>query len=713
VRQQEVSRNLIEATVAKDDNDRRFERFCADLFSVRDGISYETTAPTGDEGVDARAQVTLAEGVSVVCATTQRKGVKIKAISDVDKQARREKRLARLHICVAQDVNEATLDEIREYAAQHLPRTEIEVHGRSGLSDIAFRYQRPFLDNYRRELDEHTLWLKQKSDDFEDVNQVNLLRIAVTTVFDPEILKQRQLITDSLIITALGDGTPKTAQQISATVANGLKLERAPHSSYLLTSIESLCQRFLLEKTRFGLRLTRLGHELREQLIAQGVTSSLDGRAAFRALLGELPAGSLTAEDFSRLWRAVQLKLSKLFLNNGLRVVAELQSIAAGEPNAVAPVGPGGILSSAVYGLLADVEGLHLNDLVANRVAEVLREMLVNNQTDAFRWISELGIKYVVICSLGLDPELERRLQEQVANWILIPDTHVVLSYLCPGDEGHESCVAILEQLRRLGTSIWAMEPVVEEAAHHAGIADRSYRDWFERVRQVRINIPDAQPTDLLQETDNAFVKGFAHTVGGSFNQSDWSDYIQQFRGPGGHDFWPLTEILEQEVGCQFKEDAPEVANVGRAFASTVLQLNEREVSPATTLRCEWDGRLLASVVIYRKSESATRRLIVMSDSDRLRQFLYKNVTPDRRHGLKIADPAAIACALAVVPGTSVNLNCVRHFLFNAGVLLPEYLYESSTLAQAFSSARVLRNPALRERLEEAIMSSGTGLRQP
>jgi hypothetical protein len=695
---------LIEATIEKDSNDLRFEKFAADLFSYRDGIAYETTAPTGDQGIDARAQLTLREGVSIICATTQRKGFRAKAESDIDKNAGRPRRIARLHVCFSQDLSEETLQSIKSYAGNKLPHAEVEVHGRSGLTDLAFRYQRPFTDNYGRELDEYTLWLTEKSDDDDDANEVNLLRVAVTTVFHPEIVKQRELLTESLVITALGDGSEKQSEEITAAVASGLKLERAPQFSYLVSAIESLKGRGLVNRTRRGFKLTDAGHSFRDQLLAQGVSSSLDGRTAFRDLLGEFQSDVLSNHDFSRLWRAVQQRLSRLSLNNGLKVIAELQSISQQNDPSVSTAGATGILSATVHALLDEIDALRLNDRVAKRAAEVLREMLANHHCRAFRWLSELAVKYVVICSLGLDPEIERRIRDRVRTWVIIPDTHVVLSYLCGGDEGHESCNAVLTQLKKLEGSIWLIKAVLEETAHHAVIADESFRDWVERVRDIQKRFPDTNPSEVLYESDNAFVKGFAAVMGNSLVPSMWSDYICQFRGHHAKDVVALARTLEEELSAEYKEEQSQVVETGRAFAQVLLRPDYHEVGKFSTLRCEWDGRLLASVVLYRQTEPSGRKLIIVSDSDRLRGFLARHVNPDRKHGLKVTDPAAIACALAVVPGSSVNLDCVRHFLFNARISLPAYLYESNVLAQAFTSARVLRNAALRDRLDDALI---------
>ena len=695
-------------------DDRRFEKFTADLFSIRDGIDYETTAATGDTGVDAEAQRTLAKGVAVVCATTQAAGHRAKAKADVEKQIARSRHLVRLHICFSKDLAKSVLDEIRADAAKRLPAAEVEVHGQSGLCDLAFRYQKAFLESYSRELAEHALWLKGKADDDDDDNQVNILRVAITTVFEPEMAKQRQAILDTLIVTALADGKPKTTAQLNASVAAGLKLARPPLPGYLLATLESLRGRAVITRSPNGFKLTDAGYELRDAMIAKGARSSMDGRTAFRSLLGDLDEESLSQAEFSKLWLALQRQFTHLFLNNGLRVIGELQAMLRSDEGDPGTGTSTGILSRAVQGALDDIAMLRLRPPAARRVAEVLGEMLGNRHSPAFRWISELGVKYIVVCALGLDPELEQRVRDRIANWVVIPDTHVVLSYICKGDEGHAACAAVLKQLHRFECEIWAMQPVLEEAVHHAEIAADSFEEWLERVRQKQREYPELRAAELLQASDNAFVKGFAAEIDTSVRRSEWTEYIGQFKGQGKFEIGPLARVLEAEIGAIRIDDDGNIRSVGRAYAQKLLNPDHRPVDSTATLRCEWDGRLLASCVVRRRLLASNRRAIIVSDSDRLRTSMYSMINPDKRAGIKVVEPAALAYSLAFTPGTSVNLECVRHFLFSGNVNLPEYLLAGSVLAEAFLKApRFLRVSTLNDRIEDALVSPGGAAPHP
>jgi hypothetical protein len=63
------------------------------------------------------------------------------------------------------------------------------------------------------------------------------------------------------------------------------------------------------------------------------------------------------------------------------------------------------------------------------------------------------------------------------------------------------------------------------------------------------------------------------------------------------------------------------------------------------------------------------------------------------------------ACALAAVPGTSVNLECVRHFLFSGSVTFSSATRPDEMLMNAFlKTPKLLRRSALVTGIEDAIM---------
>ena len=333
--------------------------------------------------------------------------------------------------------------------------------------------------------------------------------------------------------------------------------------------------------------------------------------------------------------------------------------------------------------------------------------MLHDSSSEGFRWLSELGTKYVVICSLGLDPELERRIRERGRGGRLFR----TLTYYCltcaQVTRVTEACHAILTQLKRFQCSLWLMQAVLEETAHHAEIADESFNGWYDLRRIVRRDYPNARPVDLLEVSDNAFVKGFAIAAGHAVKPTDWLPYIRQFRDRQHGGVVQLTGLLESELKAVFIADEPEVITGAKAFAERVKKddYSAETANPqSNSLRMEWDARLLASSLQRQVAGQAKNRIVIASDSQALRTMFYRNVSVDRRRVIRIADPGRSAAPLAIVPDATVNLECVRHFLFGGHIKLSMELQAHDVLARVFSDAsRFLRKQALGERLDDAL----------
>ena len=704
----EVPRDVIESIIGADRSTRRFEKFAADLFWLREGIHYVTTAPTDDGGVDAEGQVELAEGAARVCATTQKRGCRSKGCEDIDAVAKLSTATARLRVCFTADVEAAVLRDVKAHAQRAFPKADIETHGLSALTDLAFRHQKAFLDNYGRDLDLHTLSYVSRFDADEDTNQVDLLRLAVTTVFHPDVLKQRQLLMEGLVVLALDDNRPHSSRDVAMRVSKGLKLTLPPHSSYIASTLQALQGSALIKHTHEGWRLSDTGLQRRDEIVVNGTRNSVAGRSSFEEMLGS--AGDLlSAGQMTIIWKVVQNRLASLFADNGLKIISEIQSVQHADSKDDSAKDRVGVLQSSIKGLLDEIEVLNIPTRAKVEVAAALGAMFNDRTSRAYLWIGQLGVKYVIICGLGLDPEINARLRERIKTWVVVPDTHVVLSYLCQGDAGHEACKSVLAQLRNLGSSMWAAEAVLAEAVNHAEIATRSFLMWEQRVREMRVNFPEVHPALLIEETDNAFVKGFAFEAGPVIRRSDWRLYIGQFSGSRRLDYTNIERILRDELNAELKEDSIDVKAAGRAFADKLSR--NRSADDSSTAKCEWDGRLLANCVLRLPNEAKSRSVLVISESEQIKSAFHNQIAKEKRRNFRIVDPASLACTLATVPNTSINLDSCRLLLFNA-IELPIAVQAEPVLAQAFSSsARLLRRQALKDALESAILGQNTDVR--
>lgn len=698
-----LSRAVIEALIREDSDDRRFEEFCADLFSEIEGVQYETTSRGGDKGRDAKADFLPEGGVARICATTQRKGWKGKSESDIDKVSVNKLHVNRLRICTNQPKKETQLDQVLAYAQKKLPICEsITAHALSGLTDLAVRRQHIVFRNYKHEIDEQSIWHRRHArDDDDDDQTLSLLRVALTTVFNPDILQMRESLMRTLVLTALSDSREVTIEALGARAAIAMKLSDTPEKSYWINSLQKLEGEGLVKRNGVYYRLTAVGLSYVDKLADQGTEKALSGRAAVRALFGADGMSVLSDDEFSSLWSAIQRRVEELFLLNGLHVIDEVRQLALGNTKPAATP----LLTRLLDTLLSHLSTMHLVPSAEANAARILQDMFVQDESDAAKWMSELAAKYLVLASLGLDASLQCELQNRIACWRIVPDTHVVLSYLCEGDEGHQAAKLVLEQLQRLKAEIQAVDPVLEETLHHAVLAKKSFHEFFDRVTAAARLDGAVRPIDLIEPMDNAFVKGFAYAATYPMRKSDWSEYIEQFLGGDESDPSSLLATLKEDLGVTYEADVPDVIAAGDGYARQFLGDVPSGEGALSTLRCRWDGRLLAGTLVRGKNLPVEKRTMIISESSRIRRSLVRGVGAEQKKRLVVVALDALSFALASVPGTTVNLECVRHFLFGASEMIRlDHVSTRLLLSASLGTERLLRRHGLNRRLEDAVL---------
>jgi hypothetical protein len=700
-----LRRNLIEALVKGDTFDRRFEQFAAALMSVRDGIQYTTTSATGDLGRDAYARSELVGGVAMVCATTQSTKIKQKAEDDVDRLAAGPMHIVRLQICISKELSEKTRDQIRDYALEKLPQCDVDVHGATQVTDLAFRYQTPFLDHYERDLDVLDVVQHRKRDvDDERENPVRLLRVALATVFDSDVISQRDHLLATLVLMALEDtNIPTKSEQLCQDIGKALRLTDVPVGGYLNATLLRLADKGLIVSTATGWALTEEGRNHVARLTDAAADRVLDGRVAFLNLLrlgGDAPEQH-DALPMTRLWQTIQKHMSMMFLNSGLRLVDDIREMAA-SPSVSRPSSSS---IQALNDLVSKIKRLDLPERLSAGAQAVVIDMLIHPGSDGFKWLSELAAKYLVICALGLDPELERRITERVRSWQILPDTHVILAYLSVGDERYEQAMQLFTAARRLDAKLIFAESALEEAVHHAELAKDEFEQFRQRVQERQRECPQTVAFDVIDYFDNAFIKGFARESGATFIPSHWTQYISQFISRRQPKTASLAFLLKREFAdAEFTVDDAQVLDVGKAFAAKRSSNSDQGTLGANhTLRLQWDGRLMATSVLRRSSMSQHQRLIILTDSESLRNSFKNSIQADKRVGITLTRPASLAAALMLVPNTSVNLECVRLLLFDE---LRIGIKSMNRAVFHTTGDRFLRRHGLEQRIDESLLKT-------
>ena len=665
-------------------------------------MQYETTARTGDEGKDAKSDFLPEGGVARICATTQTRNWRAKAESDIDKVSTDRLHISRLRVCTNQAIADKVLGQVLAYAEKKLPTCQsITVHGRDGLTDSAFHRQSAVTDNYRHEIAEQTIWYKHHSAEDDGEVVLSLLRVALTTVFSPDVIQLREALVRSLICTVLSQSGDLTINALRAKVATSMKLADVPDQSYFLGALDALAAEGNVVLAGRSYRLTPSGRDYVAAMADEGTGNVLSGRASIQEALEAGGVAVLSSAQFSTLWRTVQHNVEELFLNNGLMVVGEVKALVDGSTVTVGTP----LITKLVDRLIDKVNGLGLTSEQELEVVTSLQKLFVDPSSDAVKWLSELAVKYLVLASLGLDAPLQLELSKRIASWIVVPDTHVCLSWLCEGDEGFAPANTVLSQLRKLSAQIQMAEPVLDEILNHAFLASKKFNEFFQRLSEaVRLN-PTIRPSEILEHDDNAFIKGFAFRATMPIKRADFAAYMGEFKNASIVDIKPLLSIFQDELGATFVQDSEQAIQAGDAFAHELLKGTADENSELWSQRCKWDGRLLAGTVLRARALSGSVRTIIVSGSSRIRRTAATQFGEEQAKSVMVVGLDALSFALASVPGTTVNLECVRHFLFGASrALRLEHAHRSLLENASVGTAKLLRRHGLKLGLDRALL---------
>ena len=695
----ETPRNIIEEVIRSDQDDRRFERFCADLLSELHGIDYEVSSRGGDTGIDAEGSTLLAKGKAVVASTTQRRSIKQKVLDDADKIKNRSIFVARLDVCVSSSLSKAAAASLRELIEQKLPRTIVTMHGLDELATLAFRYSTAFQQNYRHDLDERLNWLRRAQEErLVSEPQECLLEIISSVVTNAEVKKQRELVIQELVLEVTSRIEPRDVTTLRQRVTKMLLRDLSPQTIYIESAVVELGKRNLIRRTREGFTRTSDGDDYLADRARQHVAANLGGRNVFFELLGEVNAEFSTKER-SATWAAVRETFAGLFLHHGLRVVQEIRALSLDKSLR----GLEDFVTPAATTILSRLKRLRLGDQKEQAIAYALQEVVVSYDSAAFNWFCNVAGNYLSACSLGLDASIEFTISIRMSRWIVIPDTHVVLSYLSRGDDDHESAAAIVDITRSSGAKLRVMEAVVAECLNHAEIADESFDAVSERLREWRKSLPNVHAFDVICRDDNAFVKDFAIIDDGSWALSNWRNYMSDFRAHVMGDVSRLVSILTSEAGFHFERDSATVLAAAGAILKKI-DFESEEVPGNRVLRKRWDAQLVVSAAVERNTVDPTLRVVIVSSDVGIRRML--SYQHDQVGGLDVSSMNAFAFICSLLRPSSVSQSSVGRLLFKSVSIQSLTDAGLSALSAPMSFVeKNLRRGALLRRLDTRLLS--------
>ena len=563
---EKLSQNLVEVIIGQEQSSTRFESFCNALISeLEGGKKVVGTSASWDLGRDGRG----VRGDSLFVCASLNDNVDDKAETDVKRLISKRPQRCDLFFCSNQRLSELRCDEIEEQLFPLLANDDstLTVFGQQQLAQLVIQHPSAFLKSYRAEWDDCLLVLREnQSADAETEG----LRLALITSDSEDSVKIRSSLYASLILRALSRMGSGTARAIAGKVSDDLGLAVALGEDAIAPYVASLGESASISSTdgmHFSLTESGIAELANED--EQAAKKLVEGRALIRRAIEEDIGAHLSDEHYDRIWSIFREKITHAFYVRGMRLLSAISTLLGDDRgNEQAEAEDVSNLFEEIATAVAQTSSLGEQ---RDELRTAVKDLLYDQQGEAFVWLANTCAAYVALCSLGLEATSGRAITQVLRRLALILDTDVVLSLLCEGESEHDAVKMVVSKWKRLGGTVFVADPVLHEVAYHASIADHDYREnqsWLPGSR-----------SDRLRLIDNAFVRGFAEVLAqGKGNRSQWRAYIGQYIGRNRNDTAKVLDVLRQEHG------------IDRLPASTLTELDLERRAKAF-LRNEADKR--------------------------------------------------------------------------------------------------------------------------
>lgn len=647
---------LIRDVLDKDIHAIRFEQFCCDLLSEAEQRHYVVTSRSYDLSRDAR---TISGELAVVCCGTS---------GDFDDKAESDLRSllqsatpVRVYFCSNRAKSEAYLQRVKENLRSIAPQVnEVDAIGSYQLATLVQRCPEPFIRRYTSELLDYRETLLEGN--LQTVQmEVAGFQVALATQFQDDARALRDDLIYTLILSVLAEKGPQSPSLLAKGVSDTLRLPRIIKRETLAEHLRFLeTQSFLAFDGRVY-QITEPGLERHRSLRAAGATQLRKGRDLIHNALEILLGGELAPPSFDALWSRLQDEFANLFFSHGMRLVQLIGSLVSSD----CAVGASRTFSELLAGLRKMIAKSGIGGGRSEDVAQAVVDLFDDRSSNVFQWLTEMAVKYVSLCALGLEPNAQQVLALQLGRIDLLLDTDVVLSYLSEGERPHEAVEGLLRRWRELGGAMRIAPPVIEEAAYHAWISE-----W--ECREIGPLFASLAPEEVHRFAKNAFVRSFYRASKGRYNPVAWARFISEYRGQHASDSSRIAAVLKEEH-FELMSDAEFFYDHGfaRNVANKIYDLRkigpEDYVPKAVGDKVARDGQLLAYLRLARHSSSTQERILVMVSSS---PILLETANV---FAAELGDPppvwpiGAIGYMLSMLPGVQLTLTSLRTCLFAEG----------------------------------------------
>lgn len=652
--------NPIEVTVSQaaliqETNDGRFESFCRDAVStIEGGATIFSTSVTWDLGRDG-VGAGKARGI-YVCASL-RDDVDAKAIDDLQRLVFTTRDIARIYFCSSHRLTEHRISLLESSLIEVTEnKFQITVIGATQLVDSVAGNPEIIERYYAAEIQGA---LRAISRDPSDESEAHGLRLALIAAAGDNSSEIRQKLYQGGLLTLLRDGNGRSETTCARELSADLHLHHVISDAAIRPHLTMLIATGHVEKLEQLYKITFSGQRLAEELQAQAAERFLEGRLAVKNSLERSIGERLDEDSFARIWSTFEERVAVHFHARGIAMVAEVSLLVdvqldGASTNAKSPM-------SFLEELANAVATTATHPQRREELRQAVIDLFSDRTSGATDWLIRVSASYVACCALGLEHTTATALSRLFARTSLILDSDVVLSLLGEGEPEHQSVHTIVTKWAKVGGKVFIAEPVLEEVAYHAHIAQNDFN-------QVSHLLP-GNPEDRLHLIENAFVRSFAqHMASSGTTLRHWNRFIGQYRGRSPYDWAPVASHLRTEYSIGT------IPHRSAAFEPLELEVKDFLIRSAEHRgyfgknvrdKASRDARLYTQMVqnlqAIRASDSGATCLLV-SSARRLSEVETKFQESGEQ---QIVVPiSTVLYLLSLLPQVSLGLSAMKAFLF-------------------------------------------------
>lgn len=649
--------SMLHKVIELETNDGRFESFCQSVISIIEGgavvLPTSRSWDLGRDGVGAGP----AAGVFVCCSL--RDDVDLKALTDIERLIATTPDLGFIYFCSSQNLSEYRINQIETELRTALEfKTPVKCLGSLQLASVANREAVVAEKHYGSELSDcYAAISNSVSDDTESVG----LRLALMSAAG----ESSQDIRDELYASGLLDlisEKSSTIGNLARRLSEELKLSRPLPQEVIIPHLKRLVTQEHINQIGGIYSITEAGRNYISEREVSAAGRLLVGRNSIRNSL-EVQLGTKILDDhFSKIWKVFEDRMAHYFSSRGHSIVLEISALLSidGEPAGTEALSGYSFLDE----LARQVSETSSHAQQRDELYLAVKDIFTDRSGVATEWLVKLAASFIAACALGLEYSCGAALSKLFARTNLIVDTDVLLSLMCVGEPEHEAVVSIVTRWIKNNGKVLVGQPVLEEAAYHAFIAQKDYE-------QVSHLIP-GQHNDRIHIIENAFVRAFAELVADKkANRNQWTPFISQFRGSGNREWSKIFGHVSAEYSI---EKLPPRSSSEESLERTVRQYLIRQAEAKIINgslhnardKASRDAQLYAALVHHLKSLRSVdpgATCLLVSSARRLigaeAQF-HQSGEPQL-----VVSISAILYLLAMIPNVSLGLGAMKVFLFD------------------------------------------------